>query len=276
MYNTNSYLSETQLRNLVPSAFAETAHDSRSARYTYIPTIEVILGLVKEGFMPVRAKQGGSRIAGKADFTKHMVTFRHQDHIDMRTGVDSFPEIILINSHDGTSSYKVMGGIFRTICTNGLIVAESMVGSVNVHHKGNIVDDVIEGSFQVIEDTATALEVTQDWQALQLSAPEQEIFAEAAHEIRFADANGEIDTPIRPEQLLTPQRRDDQGNDLWRTFNRVQENAIRGGLRGWQRDEAGRPVRRVSTREVKGIDQDVKLNRALFSLAEKMAELKAA
>jgi hypothetical protein len=55
----------------------------------------------------------------------------------------------------------------------------------------------------------------------------------------------------------------------------VQENVIAGGLSAVQRDADGRRVRRVSTRRINGIDQDVRLNRALCSLAEKMAALKA-
>jgi len=70
-------------------------------------------------------------------------------------------------------------------------------------------------------------------------------------------------------------RRDDNGADLWRTFNRVQENAVRGGLSAWGHDANGHR-RRTTTREVKAIDQDVKLNRALWHLAERMAELKSA
>ena len=73
--------------------------------------------------------------------------------------------------------------------------------------------------------------------------------------------------------MLAPRRRADVSNDLWMTYNVVQENAVRGGLRGFTRDGNGRP-RRVQTREVKGIDQDVKLNRALWTLTQKMAELK--
>jgi hypothetical protein len=64
---------------------------------------------------------------------------------------------------------------------------------------------------------------------------------------------------------------------LWTTFNRVQENVIRGGLsaRAPATIENGRRVRgrRVTTREVTGIDQDVKLNKSLWILGERMAEL---
>ncbi|MEA9980016.1 DUF932 domain-containing protein, partial [Pseudomonas sp. RTS4] len=71
--------------------------------------------------------------------------------------------------------------------------------------------------------------------------------------------------PITPSQLLLPRRREDRSDDLWTTFNRVQENVIKGGLDG--RNKKGR---RTKTRAVNGIDQDVKLNRALWKLAHAM------
>ena len=266
-------LTINQLQNLVPSAFATSPHESRSSKYTYIPTSVVIHELMKNDFLPARATQSKSRVEGKTEFTKHMIRFRHASSQVVKVG-DSLPEIVLINSHDGTSAYKLMGGLFRLVCSNGMVVSDSMCAELSVHHKGNIVDDVIEGSFRVLDDTQKALGVSAEWQGLHLGTAEQQIFAEAAHELRFADADGNIDTPIRPDQLLAPRRWDDRGNDLWRTFNRVQENVIRGGLTA--RGDRDTNFRRVTTREVKGIDQDVKLNRALWTLTQRMAELKAA
>lgn len=107
-----------------------------------------------------------------------------------------------------------------------------------------------------------------------MNSDEQNIFANAAHLLRFGNADGETSTPIKPEQLLIPRRYDDRANDLWTVFNSVQENCIKGGLRGMIRDEFGRP-RRVKSRAVNGIDQDIKLNKALWTLSQRMAELKA-
>ena len=99
--------------------------------------------------------------------------------------------------------------------------------------------------------------------------------AEAVHVLRFGDAEGNVDTAIQPMQLLAPRRNEDVGSDLWRTTNRLQENVIRGGLSARGRDANNRP-RVTTTREVKGIDADVRLNRALWMLSEHMAALKTA
>ena len=112
-------LAEDQMRQAAPSIFASGKHASRSERYTYIPTIEVLRGLRKEGFEPFMVAQSKSRIEGKTDFTKHMIRMRHAARVDMKGEAN---EIILINSHDGASSYQMLAGAFRFVCCNGLVV----------------------------------------------------------------------------------------------------------------------------------------------------------
>lgn len=276
-----SPLTIDQIAKYAPSAMATHAHESRSDRYTYIPTVNVIEGMMRAGFQPFSASQSRSRIEGKNEFTKHMIRFRHQAAngtapTELLKVGDVVPEVVLINSHDGTSAYKLIAGLYRLVCSNGLMVSDEEIASISVMHKGNILENVVEGSYRLIEQSQTVGETVQNWTGLQLTAGEQNAFAEAAHTLRFADSDGEVKTPITAAQLLQPRRRDDVGDNLWKTFNRVQENVIKGGLSAIQRDENGHRVRRVSTRQVKGIDQDVKLNRALWQLAERMQELKAA
>jgi len=266
-----------QLRILAPSAFATEKHSSRSDRYTYIPTSAVIEGMIKAGFRAFSAKQSRSRIEGKAEFTKHIIRFRGENYSDSIVVGDVVPEVVVMNSHDGTSTYQISAGFFRLVCSNGLMVAEGMQDSIRVPHKGNIIDQVIEGSNRIVNGSQPAIQAIETWNRLELSAGEQLAFAEAAHTLRFADAEGKTNTPITAEQLLRPRRSADAKNDLWVTMNRVQENVIKGGLHGVQRgfDQRGRATRRnVTTRTVNGIDQDTKLNRALWTLAERMAELK--
>jgi hypothetical protein len=266
-----------RMQILAPSAFATEAHASRSNRYAYIPTSNVIEGMMRAGFQPYAAKQGRSRVAGKAEFTKHLIRFRHESiSTQMQVG-DTLPEIVLINSHDDTSAYKLMAGLFRLVCSNGLMVADRTLEELTVQHKGNVQQAVIDGSVRLLENAPRAMAQVSAWQNLQLTAGEQTAFAEAAHTLRFADAEGEADTPITAAMLLGVRRSADQGADMWRTLNRVQENVIRGGLSARAPRRQGERIgRRVTTREVRGIDQDVRLNRALWQLAERMQELKGA
>ena len=263
-----------EIAQRAPSALATRPYDAMSAKYTYVPTLAVIEAMIAAGFQPFSATQSRTRVAGKGDFTKHLIRFRHSDVGPLVVG-DVIPEVVLINSHDGTSTYKLIAGLYRLVCSNGMMVSDAEIDAINVAHKGDIVGEVIEGSHRLIADTQKSLGTVRNWTQLQLTDGEQHAFAESAHTLRFADAEGKITTPITPTQLLMPRRREDVGSDLWHTLNRVQENVIAGALSAVQRDADGRRVRRVSTRRINGIDQDVRLNRALWSLAEKMAALKA-
>lgn len=257
-----------QIERAAPSVLAVDKHGSRSDRYTYIPTRDVLAGLQREGFQPYEVRQGGSGDLEKRAFTKHMIRLRQSG--DVMVG-DSFREIVLINSHDGTSSYQLMAGMFRLVCSNGLVVGAGELQGLRIPHKGNIVHEVIEGAYRIVEDTRQAALSASDMAQIELKPAEADAFAEAASQLRWDDA-----APVQPRQLLTPRRRDDVGSDLWRTFNRVQESLVQGGVAYTQRDDRGRPVARRETRPVQNIDGNVTLNRALWTLAARMQEIKAA
>jgi hypothetical protein len=258
---SNHPLTDDQILRAAPSVFAESAHESRSRRYTYIPTIEVVNGLRREGFQPFMACQAKTRVEGKEAFTKHLIRFRHASQI---AGAEA-NEIILVNSHDGTSSYQMLAGCFRFVCQNGLICGDT-VEDFRVRHSGDVVGNVIEGAFRVLNEFEQVDASKDTMKQIELKPEHQQIFARAALQLRY----DEDEAPIQPEQLNITRRMDDRGADLWRTFNRVQENMMRGGLRG--RNANGG---RMSTREVKGVSENVRLNRALWTLAEEMAKLAA-
>lgn len=274
-FDTGRALTEDELFKIAPSVFATTAHESRSERFAPIPTIEVIRGLAREGFGVVGAKQSLTRVEGKAPFTKHLLRIRKMDTDATYSVGDTVAEMLLKNANDGTSVYDLFAGLFRIACLNSLVAALGSIDSVKVRHTGrNIVDNVIEGTFRVVENAKLALAAPAQWAQVKLDREESLAMAEAARMIRFGDADGNVDSPITAAQLLTARRRDDaQRDNLWTNFNVLQENVIRGGLHGVATDANNRR-RNMTTRAIKGIDQDVKLNRALWTLAERMGELK--
>ena len=259
-------LSEDQMRAAAPSVFAEGKHASRSERYTYIPTIEVLRGLRKEGFEPFMVAQGASRIEGKAAFTKHMIRMRHAGQVQTRPEAN---EVILINSHDGASSYQLLAGVFRFVCCNGLVVG-NVIDDIRIPHKGNIQGEVIEGACRVLDQFEAVEASAEGMKALTLKPEEERAFATAALALRFGErGEGQPPAPITAEQLIEARRPEDLGHSLWTTFQRVQENVMRGGQSG--RSAQGR---RLHTRPVGSIDRAVSLNRALWVLAEEMRRLK--
>jgi hypothetical protein len=264
-----------EMRASLPAIFAPQPHESRSDRYVYVSTEEVLGALMAEGFLPVEARVARSRDQGRAGFAKHMVRLR-KDAADLKVG-DTYFETILKNAHDGSACYDASAGLWRLLCLNGMAVGEGTVSSVHIRHSGNRdrqIGAVVEGAYQLIEQAPMVMDAPRLWPSIELTRDEQMVYADAARTLRFGDAQGEVDTPITAEQLLLPRRPQDSGRDLWTTFNVVQENAIKGGLRAAFRDDRQR-WRRMSTREVKGIDADIKLNRALWTVASEMAKLKA-
>ncbi len=256
----NSPLSNEQIASVAPSIFAEEAHDSRSERYLYIPTIQVLDALRAEGFEPFMACQTRVRNADKIEHTKHMLRLRHANTIADKEA----HEIILLNSHDGSSSYQMMGGMFRFVCANGLVIGDcDMDQKVRHSGKGDVVGQVIEGAYEVLKHFDAVTEHKECMQQIKLHPEEQEIFANAALSYRYDAKDGPA--PVTPQQLLRARRAADCDNDLWTTYNRIQENTIKGGLNG--RNKQGRPAK---TRAVNGIDQDVKLNRALWAMAQQL------
>jgi hypothetical protein len=254
-------LTNDEILAVCPSVGAAEAHIDRSERYQCIPTVNVLDALRKEGFQPFFAVQTEPRKEGRFNFARHMLRLRHADTI----AAQESNEIILINSADGSGSFQLCAGIFRAVCQNGL-VAGDIVGDVRVRHSGNVIDSVIEGSYQVLDDFERVDGSMNEMKALTLSYEEQLAFGRSAMALKY---ESQEETPISAHQLIQPKRHSDTGRDLWSTFNVVQESLIRGGLRGRTKEN-----KRTTTRAVNGISESAKLNKSLWTLAEAMKGLK--
>lgn len=254
-------LDDQQIRAVAPSIFAEEKHGSRSARYTYIPTSDVLKALRSEGFSPFMVCQTRTRDADKHDHTKHMVRLRHASQITSQEA----NEIILLNSHDGSSSYQMLAGVFRFVCSNGMVCGDT-VDDVRIRHSGEIIQNVIEGAFRVLGGFGDVNNQMDGMKSLTLNSGQQIAFARAALSLKYDTELAPA--PITETALLASHRIEDRGHDLWTTLNKVQEGLLRGGLRGRRAKGSS-----FTTRPVTGIDQNIKLNRALWVLAEEMRKL---
>lgn len=257
-------LTTEQLKKVTPSVFTECGSEKTSDKYQHISTARLIDALSVEGFVAVWATQSNCRLPEKRGYTKHMLRFRHCAARPTASGL--YPEIVLVNSHDGLSSYRLMAGVFRMVCANGL-VAGDFYAETRVRHQGNIIDQVIEGGHKIINESREMIESADRMASISLSPIEANQFAEKAHAIRFADTP--LVDSIEPKKLLTPRRYADSKNDLFTVFNVVQENIIKGGVRGYAISPNFRP-KRITSRAISGIDQNVVTNRALWTLAENM------
>ena len=262
----NVPLTDDDLMRIAPSIFAANPWHRMSERYKFVPTIDVINWLRDAGFMPVRAMQSRSRIEGKGEFTKHMVRFRHRDNLDVSAIAqgEEFPEQTLVNAHDGTAAYQLYPSIFKKLCSNGLICHSSDLDGFSIRHKGgrDFHNMVIDASYRVLETAPKTMAQIQEFKQIELTPEHRQAFATAALELRD-------NATLEPRHILAARRSEDTAPTLWNTLNVVQENMIRGGVRA-RNQETGR---RMTTKEVKSVDGDVKTNRALWVLASEMAKL---
>lgn len=249
-------LSMESLRAQVPAVFAPAAHESLSPKYTFIPTERVLSGLMSAGFVPVDARQAISR-RGSPVHARHILRLRRRyETVRLK---DSIPEIVFLNSHDGSSAYQLRMGLFRVVCTNGMIVSRGAFPAYCVSHRGNVVDEVVTAALNIAERFESLAGHVERMEHRQLFKDEQIDFAGQALGLRFEDAT---QAGMQPSALLAVRRVDDAGSDLWSVLNRVQENLLRGGLS--RRSVTGRLTR---TRRISSIREDVRINSGLWDLA---------
>jgi Domain of unknown function (DUF932) len=263
----STVLDNDQLRAIAPSIFAHQAYEAMSERYKFIGTDGVIDIMDHLGFKPVQAMQSKARLEGKKGYTRHFVRLRHLDYLNNPNG-EEVPEIVLENSHDGSAAYRLHAGIYRFICSNGLLVASANFGTISVKHSGGktFENRIIEATREIAEATPRAFETVNQWKGILLPRSAQVAMAEKAFELKPIDG-------IRPAALLTARREEDYTDedgrrDLWRSFNVLEENIMQGGVQGVT--PRGRKTR---TRSVRSVMATIGLNRKLWQIAEQFAEM---
>jgi hypothetical protein len=256
-----AFLDSDTLRTNAPAVFAGAAHESTSPTYAFLSTQKLLDALSLAGFLPVAAEQSATRVRS-ALHARHVIRLRRRfETIEL---ADGFPELVLLNSHDGTSAYQLRLGIYRVHCRNGLIVSEGMFPIFRVAHRGDILDELIRAALEMAERFSPLATEVQRLQHQFLSIEQRELFAARALELRYPKGAPQ---GIQPAQLLVARRPEDVGSDAWRTFNTVQENVLRGGLR-YVTDQQ----RRRSTRGISSIKQNVRLNTALWEAVTVLAD----
>ena len=270
-FNTglDTYITKEQLREICPLAFAsEPTNPDVSKKYLFVNTETVIDDLGKLGWKPVQAAQRKSRGNGTI-FSKHMVSFQNPDiKISSKDGDDSFPRIIMTNSHDGMQAFKFSVGIFRLVCSNGLVVADEQFSDFKIKHKGYTFAELRDVVTTAVKDLPNKVEVMNDMKSRILTQEEKNKLAldamlvRAGIEIGSKKAKKFVYDEETIEDILDPKRDEDKGDDLWRVFNVVQEKITQGEFSAALK---GAKVRKV--RKIKSFEKDLKVNKELFQLA---------
>ena len=255
-------LSRAAAREAAPAIFAtEPAPHINLNRYKFVPTTDIIEKMEDNGWVLTEAKQSSTKSDLRRDYGVHLVKFQHPEIsiADGSGGVEGRPQMVFLNSHDGTRPLQMELGIFRLVCWNGLVVKSADLGGFRERHTkltNDAVKVLLDEKLQLAE---TAVEKINRWSDIQMKRVDMRKFAVDALLMRLNEER-------QPEEheiisILEPRRPADERNDLWHVYNRVQENLIKGGF------NIGERQARAITNPV----ADMVLNQGLWQLAEEYA-----
>ena len=254
--NTIETLSKEQVKQVAPSVFTKTGASNVSEKYSHIPTERVVDDMQALGWGVVDAKEIKAR--KNQGFQKHMLVFANPEIvINGNDGDTVFPRILLTNSHDGKNSFTFQAGLFRLVCSNGLVIADEQFGQMKIRHMGYDFEALQQLITEMVEKLPLTVESMNKFKNKQLSEEQKQKFALEALGLRFDTENKIFDV----QEFLTPTRPQDEGNDLWSVFNLVQEKLIHGMVDY----NIGSKTRKA--RRIKNFQQDVALNTDLYTLA---------
>ena len=255
------FMSKEQVKDVAPSVFTTKPSNGVSDKYTHIPTERVIDDMEELGWKIVEAKEVKARKKSTVGFQKHLLVFRNNDVIIKGKDNDTvFPQILLTNSHDGKNAFTFTAGLFRLICSNGLVIADEKFEDVKMRHMGYTFEELQELIKSMVNKLPLTVESMNKMKAIELEEASILDFARKALNCRFSEVEMNR-IKIDLHDFLTPVRKEDQGNDLWSVFNVVQEKLIEGDF---NYRSANKPRK---AREVKNFKQDMKINKKLFELA---------
>jgi hypothetical protein len=259
-------LTNDQLQAVAPSIFSDSPIEGVSDRYAFVPTHSVLESFNDAGYYPIMASESRVRNQANQGYQKHIIQFRHIDHLLRPTAQEEYADIVLTNSHNRTSSFIVDLAIFRLVCANMLVVPSHTFDHHAIVHTGFNLDKVHNAIREVTSYMPNLHQEIEQFKTITLSPLEQQALAKAAIDMRFDSEVHTVDT----NSFLQINREADKDSSLWTTFNRVQEAMIRGGVQGYNRHTN----KRFTSKPITAIDTNLKLNKELFRTVQMMAELK--
>jgi hypothetical protein len=262
-----------ELKEFAPAVFANKPADGVSKNYSFIPTKEFVSRILDLGWELHSAKQNGAN-----PFSRHMVRFTNPSMGYFKLKGDNVkPQIILDNSHNRASSAQLHMGLFRLVCTNGLVVAmPGMYTAVKFRHMAVDKDELRRILDVAGEQYKKVGDHIGDMQEVKMLVDQQEEFAIKAIAKRephmFVNDDGTINmkkitASTNPAEIIKPLRGEDKADNLWTTFNVIQERMIKGGYH--RITESGR---NSTVRELTNAVRNVELNKELWGVAETYME----
>lgn len=240
-----------QLESSYPIVFSPRHSDQLTEKYKHVQTSDVVRHFVDCGFEVSDVMRG--RRGKTAKFGMHAVRVRPRFETQIKRVGDLYPEVVITNSYDGSSRAQLDLGLFRALCSNGLVVGTSCGMSFSMTHVGSIHDQMDSAVKRMLDYIPQMNEVVEEWSARKLSDTERAEYNRRAAVLR--GISGDVN-------LLTPRRAGDDASTLWGAYNVVQENLIRGG-----NPYLTKRSRRVKTRGLHAVRRALSLNKDLWDMS---------
>jgi len=255
----NKFLTKDEIKDRAKSVFAAKGAENTSEKYSHIPTFKIIEDMEVLGWKVTDVKEVKAR--KNAGFQKHLVIFRNPDiFINGDDGDNVFPQILLTNSSDGKNAFTFRAGLFRLVCSNGLVISTQDFADLKIRHFGYKFEDLQKTINAMVEKLPLTVESMNKFKQTQLEEAQIIEFAKKALSVRFGEEEIKRIT-VNYDEFIKPTRKEDEGNDLWSVFNRVQEKIIEGDF------EYGYATKTRKARRIKNFNQDIVLNSNLYELA---------
>ena len=239
-----------QIKAIAPSVFTTEKAPHLTDKYIQTPTIKVVEDLMNLGWEVTKVQEVKSR--KYAGFQKHLIMFRNPSiTIKGANGDDAQPQILLTNSHDGKAAFNFRVGIFRFVCSNGLVISDADFGVISIRHMNYTFESLQAKVAEMISKLPKLVQKINLFKSKELTETQMNDFATKASALRTKST-------VNIMSILSPTRTEDVGNDLWLVFNRIQEKILGGSY-----TSGGRKAR-----SVKNFQKDIQLNEQLFELAE--------
>ena len=264
-----SRMTMDQVKEACPYAFKRIpTNPGVSGKYTVANTEDVINDLAKFGWYPVEAKQCRAKKGSKGIRSFHMVALQNDDVTipDPNGGTEAYVRIILQNSHDGFNSFKFMMGLYRCICSNGLVVCDAEFSAFSIRHINYNFEELRKIVEKVVATVPGIIDKRNIMSKTELTEEQKREMAVETYRIRknlTREAKLVLDDATIND-LLFPTRKEDEGNSLWKVFNVLQEKMIKGGFSATGKNGKARKQRPISS-----VKKDADYNQQLWALAEK-------
>jgi hypothetical protein len=265
------------LKNIAPSVFSLSSSPIVSENYRHITTSDVVQHLMLQGWQLDKAGESrvtkAKREAGLAPYVAHAVTLRHPDfQVGQRLKMGQIvPNIMIGGSHNRTTAFWMNGGLYRCICDNQAVVGMNTF-EARFKHQGNftrLMDAVYRSVEQIVSKANVLTEVVDRWSSITLSTEQRHELYRRVIMLR-PESTGRALALSNLDVFDERRRPQDGGNDLFTTFQVMQEHTMRGH-RGFVNMPNGGGANRTISRGVGGVNAFVDVNRSMWALTETYA-----